>query len=360
MQELLTRSQAAEEAENQPSNASANPTMGEIIAARYSRRDLLRGGLAVTAISATVAPLALAVADKARADTNTPTFTFKEVAAGSDDRMHVAEGYDADVLIRWGDPVLPGAPPFDPQNQTAAAQAKQFGYNNDYLGYIPLDGSRRGLLVVNHEYTNEELMFPGLGRQDVRDPEKQAVPFPKMTREIAEVEMMAHGGSVLEVARGADGKWSVVPNSRFARRITAETEMEIAGPAAGVERMRTSYDPSGRRVRGMLNNCAGGVTPWGTWLTCEENINAISGASSRTITRRRATTGAWASPATGRTGAPITTASTSGRSRTRRTASAGWSRSIRPTRRRRRRSAPRSGASSTRARPESSTGTAAT
>jgi len=127
MQELLTRSQAAEEAENQAPNASANPTMGEIIAARYSRRDLLRGGLAVTAISATVAPLALAVADKARADTNTPTFTFKEVAAGSDDRMHVAEGYDADVLIRWGDPVLPGAPPFDPEKQTAAAQARQFG-----------------------------------------------------------------------------------------------------------------------------------------------------------------------------------------------------------------------------------------
>ena len=108
MQELLTRSQAAEEAENQASNPSPNPTMGEIIAARYSRRDLLRGGLAVTAISATVAPLALAVADKARADTNTPTFTFKEVSAGSDDSMHVAEGYDADVLIRWGDPVLPG------------------------------------------------------------------------------------------------------------------------------------------------------------------------------------------------------------------------------------------------------------
>ena len=243
MQELLTRSQAAEEAENQASNPSPNPTMGEIIAARYSRRDLLRGGLAVTAISATVSPLALAVADKARADTNTPTFTFKEVSAGSDDRMHVAEGYDADVLIRWGDPVLPGAPPFDPENQTAAAQARQFGYNNDYLGYFPLDGSRRGLLVVNHEYTNEELMFPGLGRQDARDPKKQTVPFPKMTREIAEVEMMAHGGSVLEIARGANGKWSVVPDSRFARRITAETEMEITGPAAGVERMQNEPGP---------------------------------------------------------------------------------------------------------------------
>ncbi|HKH35044.1 MAG TPA: alkaline phosphatase PhoX, partial [Beijerinckiaceae bacterium] len=274
MNHSLTRSQAAEEAENEGSNPSANPAMGEIIAARYSRRDVLRGGLAVSAISTTVLPLALASAERAGAQTNTtPSFRFKEIPAGSDDKMHVAEGYDADVLIRWGDPVLPGAPPFDPANQTAEAQARQFGYNNDYLGYFPLDGSRRGLLVVNHEYTNEELMFPGLGRQDARDPKKQTTPFPKMTKEIAEVEMMAHGGSVLEVARGADGKWAVVPNSRFARRITAETEMEIAGPAAGVERMTTGYDPSGRRVRGMLNNCAGGTTPWGTWLTCEENVN---------------------------------------------------------------------------------------
>ena len=158
---------------------------------------------------------------------------------------------------------------FDPRKQTPEAQAKQFGYNNDYLGYFPLDGSRRGLLVVNHEYTNEELMFPQLpGRQDLRN-----IAFKDMTKELVEIEMMAHGGSVIEVARGADGKWSVVPDSRYARRITAETEMEITGPAAGHERMKTSYDPSGRKVRGMLNNCAGGRTPWGTWVTCEENFN---------------------------------------------------------------------------------------
>jgi uncharacterized protein len=272
--DLLTRSQSAEESENLGSNLSANPTMGEIIAARYNRRDVLRGALAVTAISATVAPLALAAADKAEAQTNTtPSFNFKEIAAGSDDKMYVAEGYDADVLIRWGDPVLPSAPPFDPTRQTAAAQAKQFGYNNDYLGYFPLDGSRRGLLVVNHEYTNEELMFPGLGRQDVRDPRVTTPPFAKMTKELAEIEKMAHGGTVLEIAREPGGKWSVVPDSKYARRITAETEMEITGPAAGHEKMKTKADPSGRKVLGMLNTCAGGVTPWGTWVTCEENIN---------------------------------------------------------------------------------------
>ena len=130
------------------------------------------------------------------------------MTAGSDEKHYVADGYDADILIRWGDPVLPGAPAFHPQKQTAEAQAKQFGYNNDYLGYFPLDGSRRGLLVVNHEYTNEELMFLQLpGRQDLRN-----IVFKDITKEIVEIEIMAHGGAVLEVARGADGKWSVVPD----------------------------------------------------------------------------------------------------------------------------------------------------
>ena len=85
----------------------------------------------------------------------------------SNAQQHVAEGYDVQMLIRWGDPVVAGAPAFDPANQTAAAQAKQFGYNNDYLGLHPLPpGSRAGdrfLLVANHEYTNSNLMFAGLG-----------------------------------------------------------------------------------------------------------------------------------------------------------------------------------------------------
>jgi secreted PhoX family phosphatase len=265
-----TRAQAAEEAENNGSNPSGNPTLGEVIAARFNRRDLLRGALAVTAISATVSPVALAVSDKAHAQGMKTSFDFKEVTAGSDEHHYVAEGYDADILIRWGDPVLPGAPAFDPLKQTAEAQKKQFGYNNDYVGYFPIPGSdpnEHGLLVVNHEYTNEELMFPGLGRQDT----KQAN-FAGMTKDLVDIEIAAHGGSVIEI-RKVNGKWQVVPDSRYNRRITGETEMEITGPAAVHDRMKVSYDPAGRKVRGMLNNCAGGTTPWGTWLTCEENVN---------------------------------------------------------------------------------------
>ena len=264
----MSRSQLCEEGENAGSNPSDNPTFGDVIAQRMNRRDLMTGALAAAALSAAAEPLAVAAA-RAQGAATAPSFSFRELSAGSDEHLHVAEGYDADVLIRWGDKVLPGAPPFDPNRQSAEAQALQFGYNNDYLGYIPLEGSRRGLLVVNHEYTNEELMFPALpGRQDIR-----GVRFRDMTREMVEIEMMAQGGSVLEVARGADGKWRVVDGSRYARRITAHTPMDLTGPAAGHARLRTKADPSGRRVLGMFNNCAGATTPWGTWLTCEENVN---------------------------------------------------------------------------------------
>lgn len=255
-----------EEAEDQGSNTSDNATLGDVIAARFGRRDLLRGVLGCTAIAATVSPMALMTARAQEAGT-TPNFRFRELSAGSDERHHVAEGYDADVLIRWGDPVLEGAPAFDPLKQTAAAQARQFGYNNDFLGFAPINGSAdHGLLVVNHEYTNEELMFPKIGRQDTK------ARFSGMTRELAEIEMMAHGGSVIEIRR-TGGKWTVVKGSTYARRITAETPMAITGPAAGHALMKTGADPAGTRVHGMLNNCAGAMTPWGTWLTCEENIN---------------------------------------------------------------------------------------
>ena len=270
----LPNSVLAENAEDIGSNPSGNPTMGDIIASRLSRRDVMRGALAVTAVSAAVSPAALLAACSGET-TTTPSFSFAEISAGIDETHHVASGYDTDILIRWGDKVLADAPAFDPAKQTSDAQARQFGYNNDFIGFIPLDGSSdHGLLVVNHEYTNAELMRAGV------DPKAgKAVAFDKITADEIAIEMMAHGGSVIEIRREkagdvkTRGKWAVVADSKYARRITAETEMRISGPAAGHERMMTKADPTGLAVHGMLNNCAGATTPWGTWLTCEENIN---------------------------------------------------------------------------------------
>lgn len=267
----------ADDAEDIGSNTSDNPTMGDILALRLSRRNLMAGLLATTSASLAAstasliaAPPGVANAGEPAAATpaTTPSFAFDELAVGIDETHHVAQGYDADILIRWGDAVLADAPPFKPAGQTAGAQALQFGYNNDFIGYIPLDGSsHHGLLVVNHEYTNRELMFADFG-----DEPGKAATFERSTAEHIAIEMQAHGGSVLEIER-KNGKWQVVAASKFARRITAETPMRIAGPAAGHDLMRTASDPSGTRVRGMINNCAGATTPWGTWLTCEENFN---------------------------------------------------------------------------------------
>jgi secreted PhoX family phosphatase len=261
------RTSLLEENDGPGTNLSDNPTMGEIISRRFSRRGLLRGSLAVTAIASTVSPIALLLADEARAEAKS-AFTFKEVEAGIDDKHHVAEGYDADVLLRWGDPIFADAPDFDPNNQTAEAQARQFGYNNDYIGYIPIEGSAdHGLLVVNHEYTNEHLMFPGIvtiaeGKIEIAPSDQKRV----------DIEMAAHGMTVVEI-RKADGKWQVVRDGKQNRRITANTEMLLTGPAAGHDRLKTGADASGTKVLGTVNNCAGATTPWGTVMSGEENFH---------------------------------------------------------------------------------------
>jgi hypothetical protein len=248
--------------------------MGEVAAARLARRDVLMGSLA--AAVAAIAPRgSAAAATEVRAQGAASAFPFKEAKAGVDERHHVAQGHDADVLIRWGDPVFSDAPAFDPTRQTREAQEKQFGYDNDFVGFIPLEGSPdRGLLVVNHRDTREHLMFPGIvqvveGRSR-KDPEELAAELEVVAADKTRVgvEMAAHGGTVIEIIR-ENGKWRAVPDSRYNRRITATTPVRIAGPAAGRKRMRTSANRTGRRVRGVLNAAGGGITPWHTWLIAE-------------------------------------------------------------------------------------------
>jgi hypothetical protein len=265
------RTSQLEENDGPPVNPTDNRTMGEIIAARFSRRGFLMGSLAVSAIAATVSPLALVAAGEARA-AEASAFNFDELEAGIDDRHHVAPGYDADVLLRWGDPLFADSPEFDPVKQSAEAQARQFGYNNDYVGYIPIDGSpEHGLLVVNHEYTNPHLMFPGIVSIVEKDGKKTAEVAP-LSKEQVDVEMAAHGGTIVEI-RKQGGKWQVVRDGKLNRRIMSTTEMALSGPVAGHDRVKTNADPSGTRVIGTLNNCAGGVTPWGSYVMAEENIH---------------------------------------------------------------------------------------
>lgn len=237
-------------------------SFSDIVGERLSRRAVLGGAGALT-----VAFFGAQLSGcKERHGTS---LTFKSLPQTIADGDAVAEGYQVTPVVRWGDKVAPDAPDFAPAAQTAEAQAKQFGYNNDFVAFFPLPKgsgrSDRGLLFVNHEYTNPELMFEGY------DPAAQ-------TPEQTQIELMAHGASVIEVKR-ENGGWEIVPDSNFARRLTGESLIAISGPAAGHHRLKTKDDPTGTRVRGMLNNCSGGTTPWGTALTCEENVNVYFGGS---------------------------------------------------------------------------------
>lgn len=263
---FCNKAEAFEAFDDIPTNPNLGNTIGDVINRRYGRRDVIRGVLGVAATTALFGTTALTSATSAKAGTS--NYKFDELASGNDEKHHIANGYNADVLLRWGDPIFADSPDFDPQNQTSESQLKQFGYNNDYVGFVPLnDDSTRGLLCVNHEYTNEEVMFPGLGRQDRSG-------FEGMTEELVNIEKAAHGGTVVEIAVGADGKWAPVLDSKYNRRIQPlNTEMTIDGAAAGHDRMKTAADPNGTAVIGTLNNCAGGITPWGTYLMAEENFH---------------------------------------------------------------------------------------
>lgn len=245
-----------------------------IAEARYSRRDMLgaAGKLGIAAAFAGMLKPAAAFAQTANSTTSaTPlsTLTFAEIAKHSGMSHRVAEGYDANLLIRWGDRLTATASAFDPLAQSAENQQQQFGYNNDFLAYMPFPlGSRNsnhGLLCANHEYSSSYLMFPDLPYDDTI--------AMRTTKAQVEVEMASQGHSVVEVRRVGE-KWEPVIGSPYNRRISPyATDIAVSGPAAGHARMQTAEDPSGKLVRGTFANCAGGVTPWGTVLTCEENFD---------------------------------------------------------------------------------------
>ena len=253
-----------------PSNQSATPSFQEIAALRFSRRAALKGLLATSALTAV--GTALAPLNKAAAATADSTLKFAEIPHAYDANLHVAEGYEAQILLRWGDKVLADAPAFEPGKLTAEAQAKQAGYNCDFIGYLPLpagsDNSENGILFINHEYTNPHVMFSGFA-----DAKAAAA---GTTADSTAIELAAHGASIVEVKKDG-GTWKTVDGSKYNRRLTLNTEMALSGPAAGHDRLKTSADASGKKVLGMINNCSGGWTPWGTILTAEENFHQYFG-----------------------------------------------------------------------------------
>jgi secreted PhoX family phosphatase len=249
-----------------------SPTLPALFARRLNRRRLLAGSAELAALGV--------MTGSGYAQTGTPSgLTFPRVAPSSADAVVVPDGYRADVVVRWGDPLFTDSAAFDARavangalltSAAAAAQAGQFGYNCDGIGLLPLDDQRQ-LLCVNHEFPTPALLFPGW----IEAREVRAVGAFVRERPATVAYMQAAVGlSVVELRY--DGRWRYVRGSRFNRRVTAHTAIEMTGPA----RKHALLNPRGEAVPlafGTLGNCAAGTTPWRTYVTAEENVDDYFG-----------------------------------------------------------------------------------
>ncbi len=254
-----------------PNNDS--PVIRDVIASRASRRTFLQGVATLGALAAGEGFVGSLFANEAFAATAVSSLGFTELKRVYDKDMAVAPGYGAKVVAKWGDPIARDAAAFSGEVPTAAEQLVRFGYNCDYIAFMPLPkgakGSDHGLLCVNNEYISPNVIFPGMTEDDAGQ---------KMTREQVDFGMAAMGHSIVEV-HFRDGAWAVVQDSPYNRRLTVETPMALSGPVRGHDLVRTKEDPDGALVKGTNYNCGGGVTPWGTVLTCEEGASDTFGGS---------------------------------------------------------------------------------
>ncbi len=252
-------------------NPTSHPHIQDEIGKALQRRSLLKGaavgssamviGTGLLAGTGTAAAAVQPARSARPTGGDLGTARFTSVPPNRRDNVTVAQGFTSAVVMRWGDRVVAGAPKFDAHKQSVAAARMQFGYNCDFVGVLPLRGDD-ALLVVNHEYTDENLMFPADTYTDAQ---------------IKSIAMSNHGMSVVRIKRGkVPGSWQQLTDLQKAhenRRIHIATEFLLDGPAAGDPRLRTVADPTGKKALGTLNNCAGGITPWGTVLSGEENFN---------------------------------------------------------------------------------------
>ena len=261
-------------------NSSPNPSFDSVLSARLSRRGILRGSLGGAASLMLGGAGALGLAgcgggDDAPVAGGTPPIPsapteillgFTAVAKSIADAFTVPAGYTAVPLIAVGDPLFNGVSPYA-NNGTDSGFDQRCGEWHDGMEYFGLSaaGARddasnnRALLGINHEWVSNDFLH-------VNGP---TLP----TRPASEVDIEADcmGVSIVEIAKGANGRFAYVQGSTFNRRITTLTEIEFAGPARGHPKLVTKFSTDGTKTRGTVNNCGTGKTPWGTLLTGEEN-----------------------------------------------------------------------------------------
>ncbi len=263
----------AQDFNDEDSNSSSNPTFDSVVAARLSRRSLLRGSfgsvaaalLAGTGVTACGGGSDDPVPAPPPAAPPETLLGFAAVAKSLEDKFTVPAGYTAAAIFAVGDTIAAGTAAAR-NDGTDAGYDKRSGDNHDGMEYFGLsaagapdaNASDRALLGINHEYINQLFLH-----------RNGPSPSPRPAAE-TDIEVDCHGVSIVEVAKTA-GKFAVVQNSAFNRRITGSTPIEISGPVRGHPLMVTKFSTTGAATRGTLNNCGTGKTPWGTLLTGEEN-----------------------------------------------------------------------------------------
>lgn len=260
---------------NRNLNPSNNPHMDSVLETYLSRRHVLRGGLG--AAIAMIAGVGLtgcfdgggSSSDDAPSTPTEPTpskplaLNFESVSVSRTDACVVPAGYTAFVLAPWGTPLNSTANPWkDDGSNTSTDQANAMGMHHDGMRFFPINGSSEdGLLVVNHEYIDQKALHPNGATRDANG---------NRPAEEVRKEINAHGVAVVRITK-VDGRWQVIQNDPLNRRFTTASVMDIRGPMRGTEHVRTAFSTDGTVTRGTNNNCGNGYTPWGTYLTCEEN-----------------------------------------------------------------------------------------
>lgn len=265
------------------SNASQNDHFSNIVNTRLNRRTVLRGGLSAAMLGFMAHPVLASVGGgtnpvtQAIRQSGPQLVGFDAIAISDADAVTLPAGYRHQVILPMGEPISGDMPAYRGTANSGADQGHQVGSHHDGMHFFPIDGhspfegsSEDGLLVMNHEYVEPRFMHASAQGQALS---RSAVPMlANGKRDDDEVlkEINGHGVSITRIRKGSDGQWSVVRDRRN-RRITGQTEMELAGPVRGSDLVRTKFSPDGTRTRGTLNNCAHGVTPWNTYLAAEEN-----------------------------------------------------------------------------------------
>ncbi len=225
-----------------------------------SRRGFLKTGAAF-GVSAFVSGTAMH-SGAARGDEAKSLLGFSSVAANSEDTITVPAGYQWHAVASWGDPLFSDGAAFDHKTRgSGASQERAVGDNTDGMKLFHLSEDE-GVLATNNEYVNRGIIHPD-GVNNADDVRKSKA---------------GHGVSVYHIKRN-NGKWSPVIDGKYNRRITADTPMEITGPARGHALLKTKTDATGTTSKGTWNNCGNGWTPWGTYLACEENFNGYYASS---------------------------------------------------------------------------------